>query len=488
MKLFTEFAGLPADHIRKKIEPYVEILLQDELFQNCLTFRQQCGRLNELFRNQKELPVPYSVLSLIFEDMPNKSAIARQIEKLSRPVLPPGRPSSLSKEEMAQLHLTFQNLFENRIYPTYEELAELIEEKFKKFVGHDVIYRFLKMDGEFYQCRYAIPIDEKRCYVPDEAIKSFLHQLIEKLVGVQRGFLFNIDESGQQDFVDAMKTIVICPADADEVYIPASRASRKLTVLHTICSDGDWVKPLFVVSRKTIDSELYRQIPPKSIAIQYQGKGHLDSQIFSYWLYDIFIPYLMEKRSRESYTGPSLLLLDGFSSHKSVLDKIPQEIQEKLNLRILFIPPHTSDRFQPLDLVIFAAQKRYMQKLRKEKNPDFSNQTNQIIAVYRSLQKASDIGNVVSSFEAAGICATSVPLNSSPNTYCQQFHVFVPEKVSRARVDLIKMLGNLEDLDESSQRWHLLSRSDGNHRVHLTDQQIQRARRYCLEVMHLKSQ
>ena len=55
--------------------------------------------------------------------------------------------------------------------------------------------------------------------------------LIKGLSGIRLGFLFNLDKSGQQDYVEAMETYVIYPSNMQKgVFIPACRAARRYSL------------------------------------------------------------------------------------------------------------------------------------------------------------------------------------------------------------------------------------------------------------------
>ena len=205
-------------------------------------------------------------------------------------------------------------------------------------------------------------------------------------------FLFNCDESGQCDYVDARETFVIVPKEEVTPKIPISRAARRLSVLHTISSDGEWIKPLFVVPRKTLDMSVYNVIQPDQIDAKHQNKGFLNTEIFEHWFTNIFIPHLKEKRIRKHYNRSALLLLDGFSTHSEVTSVIPSTLLEELNLRILYLHIHTahltSGQFQTLDLLIFGVQKQRYSHIRKQRFPmrnksddsvldDYDNQSQQ---------------------------------------------------------------------------------------------------------------
>ena len=74
---------------------------------------------------------------------------------------------------------------------------------------------------------------------------------------------------------------------------------------------------------------------------------------------------------------------------------------EDLNVHILFIPPHSSNLLQPLDLVTFSLQKRWKKNIKINKN--FSYQSKQIIEAYESILRASSPSYIADAFKRAGI-------------------------------------------------------------------------------------
>ena len=425
----------------KAVKYLVDQLEKDEEFCESSTYRAQCGRIFELFR--KDTKVPYSKLALCFEPSVNKSSVQQQVNKFLTPPKDNGRPPMLTDDEDKEINAWVQECFSREFYPTYSEFADEVLKRFNKIATNSII--------NYFMCRHqyagivATPMEAARVNFDKEKVEEYLKIIPKLLACVRRGFLFNCDEAGQQDFVDTRPCYVICPNEHIDPKIPVERASRRLTVLHTIASDGEWIKPLFVVPRRSVDSDLYDTIPYESIDIKYQNKGFLNSEIFMHWFSKIFVPHLINKRKAKNYYGPALLILDGFSAHTKVTDSIPQDILDQLNLRVLYLPPHTSDQFQPLDLVIFGIQKlRYNRICRanEDKEPDvneydLTKQTKHIINVFRSLQQASDIGNVTSSFKAAGFINSEPVFNKITQQY-EQYHLFCPEKATRMRLDYEK--------------------------------------------------
>ena len=108
------------------------------------------------------------------------------------------------------------------------------------------------------------------------------------------------------------------------------------------------------------------------------------------------------KREKTRYTGKAILILDGFSAHYKCIDDPTRKANiEKLNIDVVFIPPHSSNQVQPLDLLTFALQKKWKREIKIDKN--FSYQSQQIIKTYESVVRASSPRYIVAAFKRAGI-------------------------------------------------------------------------------------
>ena len=411
----------------------------DKEFLEAESFRDQCTRLNVLYRQSCEKKVSYDILASIFADKTTRSSIQQQIVKAENTPRQNGRPPGLSKEECEECDEWLQTMLGNEDFPTWEDLEDHIFEKHKKAPTHAEIYDFLEKFS--YESRIAEPMEEERVNFSKGELVRYLTQLNTFCQNVKHGFLFNVDEAGEQDYVDACKTYVIMPKKAHNTVpkIPVSRLARRMTVIHTVASDAQWIKPLFIVNRKTYDSEIHDYITEGMIDIQHQPKGFCNAPIFGHWLLNIFIPHLIEKRKSHNYYGPSLLLLDGFTAHHKITDYISPEKLKELNLTLLYLPPHTSDQIQPLDLGIFGIQKRKYGKLKKylSKVP-ISDLSKQILSVYRSLWQSCDPLHVKSCFQAAGIVKSH-----------DGNHIFTLEKALKLRIDMNKALENLIELDRT---------------------------------------
>jgi hypothetical protein len=84
-----------------------------------------------------------------------------------------------------------------------------------------------------------------------EAIHDHFYRLQQEIENVPAALIFNADESGFQDFVDARELHVIVPAEfeSDSVRIPSQRSEKRATMLAAVSVDGSALKPMVIIQK-----------------------------------------------------------------------------------------------------------------------------------------------------------------------------------------------------------------------------------------------
>ena len=82
-------------------------------------------------------------------------------------------------------------------------------------------------------------------------------------------------------------------------------------------------------------------------------ESHLDEELFLTWFEEIFVPETSQVR-------PTLLIIDGHGSHISY-NIIKRAVEE--NIKIILLPPHTTNVLQPLDVDLFRSLKANLSKV-----------------------------------------------------------------------------------------------------------------------------
>jgi hypothetical protein len=210
-----------------------------------------------------------------------------------------------------------------------------------------------------------------------------------------------MDEMGHQDWADAHDTICVVPRDIpdDEVFYPVSRTGKRITLIACIAGDGSYIRPCLIIPRKTFDDELLCfGFTPEKVEIYSQSHSFIDIEIFNDWFRDTFIPELIARRQRFTYQGPAFLILDNCTSHRG--GEFDALCRDHLVVPI-WLPPHSSNQLQMLDLCIFGITKKFIRRANKLEKANL--QTRHIINILESFMAAAVPRNITGAFRRAGV-------------------------------------------------------------------------------------
>lgn len=315
-----------------------------------------------------------------------------------------GRPLTLNEEELQTLKEYLDCLMFNPafpIYPTFPEIADLICEKFHKYVSLDTLRHIVyNKYSKYYKTCIGKPMDANRIEANLNEIETNLYELSQKVYGVPASFVFNLDEMGQADYADSQETTVLVPISYTQptAMYPIDRTSKRATCLACISPNGIGCIPQYCITRATIESDLYKYVPHESLQVVHTDTGFVNTASFLHWMNTCFLPNLRSLRQKYNYFGRAVLIMDGYKSHDNAISQI-NLVRE--NLVIHYLTAHTSDQSQPLDLGIFGCMKRYESSFKNI--PGLSTSANQIIKIHKSFYEAANPINCRSAFREMGI-------------------------------------------------------------------------------------
>ncbi|KAA6362359.1 MAG: hypothetical protein EZS28_042114, partial [Streblomastix strix] len=207
----------------------------------------------------------------------------------------------------------------------------------------------------------ARPRESSRFAATHEDTDRYERELAQYVVGTDINFIFHIDESGDQPWVDAHNKCILCPVgiSEDQCVYKVNRSQKNYTVMPCINIAGDTIPPLIIVNRLTLDPDIYDYglRPGVDCFITTSKKGYMNKLIFVWWLENVFIPKLDELRPDR--TVRAVLLMDNLKSHSTVE---ALQIMRNANIQPLFIPKNSSHALQPLDLSTFHDLKSKLKK------------------------------------------------------------------------------------------------------------------------------
>lgn len=313
-----------------------------------------------------------------------------------------GRPGLFQPDQLRELEDFIRERFDLKIPVTYEDLREYSETKWGIVAPANTFRVIISRNAKF-RTVIGEPMEDARLFADSEQIESYFTDLEETIrVGnVPASFVINVDESGFDQYVDARKTTRIVPAEYSHKSIPVgiTRAEKRATLIAAIAADGSALRPMVVIQRETVEKELLlRGYTVDKVYLRRSDTGFVNTKLFLDWGREIFFPELKRRRFEQSYEGPIVLIFDGFGCHQS--DAF-LELAEENNVICKRIPPHTSDQLQPLDLGVFANQKRWQSNITVD--ADLNRQTKQIIKICDSYRMATTPKNVIGAFRKGGI-------------------------------------------------------------------------------------
>ena len=331
-----------------------------ESFTKAKTFHDQVKIACKVLRDESEPKISYANLGIFFNRAPG--TIQKHHMRSKKTTLSPGRPPILPMECLNTIKQIIYENFNQRKPVTYDYLIDEIQKQYKIVVKPDTLRHICRGIPDIKSVR-GEPMEKERVNSSREDILNYYTELEAVIEDVPGGFIFNVDESGCSDWCDAQEMRVLVPSSYEEnsIKIPIDRNSKRATLVGCISADGKCMKPLILLPRKTIEEDIrlcgYND---DNALFAYQKNAFMTTVLFDFWAENVFFPELTRKRKEKEYVGPAILIMDGLGAHYS------QTFIEECNLNgvyIIFLPPHTSDQCQPLDLVTFALLKRNYNKL-----------------------------------------------------------------------------------------------------------------------------
>jgi hypothetical protein len=160
------------------------------------------------------------------------------------------------------------------------------------------------------------PMESKRVEINYQLIKDWYDELRALIKGVPRNFIYNMDESGIDEYVDSTHLSVLVPEShgATKVPIPIHRDIKRATLTACISAAGDSLKPFVIIPRGIVDEEIYfAGYTADKVTFHHHIYSFMTKRIFELWMNSIFYPAIDEKRTQLNYNGHAVLILDKFS-------------------------------------------------------------------------------------------------------------------------------------------------------------------------------
>ena len=311
---------------------------------------------------------------------------------------PFGRQSLLTLEQKNSLVQWISQQHKEQNPPTVDDVTEYVRGTLKVECSSTWANKWINSKDTGLFVVDAIPLEKERIDVTLDILKAYEKKIQEELKTLDPEFLFNCDETGLDDRKYGNKSVVSTENSPTcyKVLWPAGH----ITVLPTICADGSTARPMVIIARKSIDNEILKYGLPNGMHgyVVSSPKGYMTTDLFECYFEDILIPHIKKKRlDRHKQLQKAVLLMDGFCAHSS--DKVTK-LSEDNNVKIVFIPPHSSHLTQPLDLLIFSTFKKTMLKI--STTFQLSELSKRIVMALKGIQMSTNFFDILTSFYLAG--------------------------------------------------------------------------------------
>ena len=129
----------------------------------------------------------------------------------------------------------------------------------------------------------ASPIQESRLNIDDDKVQRFMADTEALLRDVPAHFVFNIDETGINDYAIAKKKQVLVHAEfpGERTQYPVERSAKSSTLVACIAADGSAVPPLLVVKHRTYrQALLLKGWAEEKVSLAFNESGFVNGDIF----------------------------------------------------------------------------------------------------------------------------------------------------------------------------------------------------------------
>lgn len=172
--------------------------------------------------------------------------------------------------------------------------------------------------------------------------------------GYAREDVYNCDETGINWKALPRKSL----ASRRETAAPGFKVSKE-RITGMVCANaiGDHALPLLIIG-KSKKPRCFKNITQLPVTYKAQKSSWMNSEIFTDWYKNVFIPNVKKFRKERKLSGKVLLVMDNAPTHPSV--EVLNPIDK--GFEVMFLPPNVTPLLQPMDQGVIEKLKRMYRK------------------------------------------------------------------------------------------------------------------------------
>lgn len=159
--------------------------------------------------------------------------------------------------------------------------------------------------------------------------------------------IYNMDETGLSTVPNKLPKVLATKGKKLVSKVSSGERGQLITAVCCVSSSGIYVPPALIFPRKRLKDELYLNAPPGTLKL-ISDSGFINTDLFYKWIVHF------KNFTKPSAESPVLLILDNHSSHRDL--QVIQYCREN-HIDLLSLPPHASQKLQPLDVGFFGPLK-----------------------------------------------------------------------------------------------------------------------------------
>ncbi|XP_046970598.1 uncharacterized protein LOC124537752 [Vanessa cardui] len=164
--------------------------------------------------------------------------------------------------------------------------------------------------------------------------------------------IYNVDETGIQTSTNKPPKVLSTKGKKQVGVIASTERGQTTTIVCCCNASGSFIPPFMIFARKRMQDRLLDGSPPET-----QGtcspSGWINGEIFLEWIR--FFTYHVRPTAERKV----LLILDNHESHKFYP---ALEYASQNHVILLSLPPHTSNKLQPLDVAVYGPLKIFFEQ------------------------------------------------------------------------------------------------------------------------------
>ena len=225
--------------------------------------------------------------------------------------------------------------------------------------SRDWFRNFILRHSEEIGKQKAKSIEEDRTKISPVEVERYIKEVEEMMKNPPHPcLLLNFDETGfgRRPDKGKRKSVIISKKCDVTPYWKETHDLHHISVVSCVTAACTSLPPLFLSTRVRLDPDISDTFFERWAKYYHTQKGYMTQASMIFWIQNILEPYVERIRNHIGKDKMCYIIADGCTAHLS--PEVNSALNSIGNIKMIFIPPHSSHITQMLDATIFSALKR----------------------------------------------------------------------------------------------------------------------------------